>query len=261
MRLNDRQRVILSRLHSGDYVEVKDLADALDVDVSTIRRDLQTLTKSGLVERLHGGVRIRHDDEGTRQNASRVRREHLAIAAAARRTLRNGHSIGLSSGPISEQLVPLLFDLDELTIVTHDLRAADALSRHAQFRVFVAGGELRDGTGQATTSGPDTAAYLENHPTDWAFLEVDGVHPFAGLTTSAPWRVSAHRALLAAGRRRCVLASSRVFGVRCVGYVAEVDAADIVITDEHLDDEDLPPFHGKVVRAALDPSEDWRPRT
>lgn len=260
MRLNDRQRLILGRLRSGDYIEVKDLADSLDVDVSTIRRDLQALTRADLVERLHGGVRIRHDDEGNRQNAARVRREHLAIAAAARRAIRPGQSISLSSGPISEQLLPLLFDLDELTVVTNDLRAAESLGRHPQFRIHVAGGELRDGPGSATTSGPDTAAYLETRQTDWAFVEVDGIHPYAGLTTSSPWRVSAHRALLKAGRRRCILASSRVFGVRCVGFIAEVGTADLVITDEQLDDEDLPPFGGKVVRAAPDLHEDWRAR-
>ncbi|WP_288798911.1 DeoR/GlpR family DNA-binding transcription regulator [uncultured Arsenicicoccus sp.] len=257
MALSSRQRLILSSLGGGAYVEVKDLAERLDVDVSTIRRDLQTLTRQGLVERLHGGVRL-HGVSPRGEAPARGAHDHLAIAGAARRMLRGGERIVISSGPITDQLVPLLYDLPELTVITNDLRAADNLANHPTLTVLAAGGELRDAPARATTSGAATAAYVQALQADWAFVEVEGIHPFSGFTTSTPWAVATQRAMLQVARRRCVLAPSSAFGVRCVGFITEVPGADLIITDERLDDYDLPAFGGKVVRASVDPSDDWR---
>ncbi|MCH8613288.1 DeoR/GlpR family DNA-binding transcription regulator [Arsenicicoccus dermatophilus] len=256
MGLTSRQQLILSTLGGGTYVEVKDLASQLDVDVSTIRRDLQTLTRQGLVERLHGGVRLHRVSVPRAVRAQ----EYLAIAGATRRMLRGGERILIGGGPITDQLVPLLYDVPSLTVVTNDLRAADQLAQHPTITVLAAGGELRDAPGRATTSGPVTAAYLAEQQADWSFVEVEGIHPFGGFTTSTPWSVATARAMLAAGQRRCVLALSAAFGVRCVGFISEVAGADLIITDEQLDDYDLPAFGGKVVRAALDPDHGWRGR-
>ncbi|WP_168582736.1 DeoR/GlpR family DNA-binding transcription regulator [Gephyromycinifex aptenodytis] len=257
MRLTERQRLIMGQLRSGDYVEVKDLASGLGVDVSTIRRDLQALGKHDLVDRLHGGVRLRQD-EPAQPAAPRVEQGHLAVASTARRMVRSGDSLILGSGPICDQLVPLLFDLEDLSLITNDLRSAQALAHHRGFKVIVAPGELRDGSSAPTTSGSLTADFYQAQRADWVFLEVDGLHPYAGLTTTAPWRVSAQRAMLQAGKRRCVLALSQSFGRRCVGFIAEIDAADLIVTDEQLPDEELPAFRGKVVRSSLDPLDDWR---
>ncbi|WP_162872743.1 DeoR/GlpR family DNA-binding transcription regulator [Austwickia chelonae] len=239
MRLNDRQRMILGRLRSGEYIEVKVLADHLEVDTSTIRRDLQALARADLVERLHGGVRIRPDADPRRaENTDPVeeQRRHTSIARSVRGLISPGQCLALSGGPISEALLPLLLDLEELTIVTNDLRAVDILARQAGFRIHVAGGELREGNGQLVTSGPATADFFADHPTDWALVEVDGVHPDTGYTTTAPGQVSAQRGMLRSARQRCVLATSSAFGVRQAGYITPLDKADVIVTDRPPDD-------------------------
>lgn len=256
MDLSARQRLILSSLSGGAYVQVKDLASQLDVDTSTIRRDLQVLTRKGMVERLHGGVRLRsaRPETASTHGASHA---HLAVASAARRMLRGGEKILIGGGPITDQLIPLLFDLPSLTVVTTDLRAADTLAQHPTIQVVAVGGELRDAPARATTSGAAATAFLQTERADWGFIEVEGIHPFSGFTTSTPWSVSTARAMLGAAQRRCILAPSAAFGVRCVGFIADVSTADIIITDESLRDEGLPAFGGKVVRSALDPQEAW----
>ena len=249
MGLNSRQKMILASLGGGAYVEVKDLATELSVDVSTIRRDLQILTSEGFVERLHGGVRL----QGLgRPDVAAIARSHTAIASTVRRMLRGNERIMLGSGPTIDHLVPLLFDLPNITVITNDLRTADILAQHASITVLAAGGELRDAPARATTSGPHTAAYIESLQADWSFIEVQGIHPFSGLTISTPWSVTTQRALLSSAQRKCVLAPSNVFGIRCVGFVSPTNNADLIITDEELADEDLPPFQGRVLRTALD---------
>jgi DeoR family transcriptional regulator of aga operon len=260
MRLSRRQREILRHIEDGAYVEVKDLAARLDVDVSTIRRDLQALVRNDLVLRLHGGVKLRPDGEPSAAGPSAARsaeEHHRAVASTARRMLRHGDSVALGAGPCTDVLVQYLFDLEDLTVVTNNIEAAQRLARHSQIRVLVAGGEIRAGD-HAVTSGPDAADYLAAHPVRWLFLEVDGLHPFAGVTTAAPWRVSAYRAMLQAAERRCLLAQGSAFGARCVGLVADTDQVDLVVTDDSVADEDLPAFAGRVVRGVTDPLDDWR---
>lgn len=256
--LNARQQRILAGLGGGAYVEVKDLAEGLGVDVSTIRRDLQTLTRQGLVERLHGGVRLH--SAGAHLSTPRVT-GHADRAAAVRRLLKAGDHIVLGGGPTADALVPLLFDLTDLTVVTNDLRAADRLAQHPAITVNVAGGELRDAPARATTSGPAAADFFGTVHADWSFVEVDGIHPFSGFTVASPWAVAVQRAMLEAARKRCIIAESTAIGLRCVGFISDVRGADLIITDDQLDDYDLPAFGGKVLRAAPYTDDNWRSRT
>ncbi|MDO5673265.1 MAG: DeoR/GlpR family DNA-binding transcription regulator [Actinomycetaceae bacterium] len=259
MRLSARQRQILGLLGHGSYVEVKDLAQSLGVDGSTIRRDLQGLTANGLVDRLHGGAILRSSAETTPSLGQPNEGEHQAIAQAARRMLKDGDSLCISSGPITSLLILSMLDMHDMTVVTNDLRSAMTLSQNPSFKVHLAGGELRESPSHVT-SGARAETFAAEHITRWSFIEVEGIHPYSGFTISATWQAGIQRALLAAGRRRCIIADSHSFGKRCIGFVADTSNADLIMTDELLDDYDLPAFGGKVIRVALDPGDSWRQR-
>lgn len=254
MKLHPRQERILRRLAANNYAEVKELAAVLDVDASTIRRDLQTLVRSGNVERVHGGVRMPLQ-AGAQPALAYPSTSHTAIAASAKTFLAQGGTVILGAGPISERLGQMIFDIPELTVHTNAPRLADMLSRNG-VRVHLAGGEIKPGDSE--TSGPATAAYFEDVKADWVFLECDGVHPYSGFTAATPWHISAKRAMIAAADRRCVMAPSVLFGARHVGFIADVSAADLIITDDALADGELPAFAGRVVRAATEPLDNWR---
>nr|WP_301281250.1 DeoR/GlpR family DNA-binding transcription regulator [Arcanobacterium phocae] len=238
-------------------MEVKDLAQILKVDTSTIRRDLQGLATEGLIERRHGGAILRQTTEPHLPDSLSNEVEHLAVAHAARRMLRDGDSLALGSGPISTQLTLSLLDMQDLTIFTNDLHSAMTLSANPSFRVHLPGGELRESPSH-TVSGLKAEAFLLEQRTDWSFIEVEGIHPYSGFTISATWQTGVTRSLLHAGKRRCIIADSVAFGRRCVGFVAETNLANLIMTDELLDDYNLPAFGGKVIRIARDPLDSWR---
>lgn len=108
--------------------------------------------------------------------------------------------------------------------------------------MLLAGGELREGSALLATSGPATVSYLESKHTDWAIVEGEGIHPYAGLTTSMPWQVATDRALLTAGTRRCVVAANGAFGRRYVGFIADVGSVDIIVTDGASPTRGCPPL-------------------
>jgi DeoR/GlpR family transcriptional regulator of sugar metabolism len=150
----------------------------------------------------------------------------------------------------------MLVDLPKLTVTTTSLRVADLLVRHENVRLRMSGGELR--ADSLELSGEAAVAYFERARADWALLEVDGVHPYAGLTSGTPTHVATMRAMLSAADRRCIMAPSGHFGAKTVGYITDVASVDLFVTDEALPDAELPAFAGRVVRAALPTGEDWR---
>ena len=55
-----RRRRITEFLHHHGAVTLQQLADALHVSLSTLRRDLDSMAEEGVVERTHGGAILRH---------------------------------------------------------------------------------------------------------------------------------------------------------------------------------------------------------
>ena len=56
MYAEERQQQILARARAQGRVEVNALAEELDVTSETVRRDLTTLERHGLLRRVHGGA-------------------------------------------------------------------------------------------------------------------------------------------------------------------------------------------------------------
>ena len=66
----ERHQTILNLARERGRVDVRDLAEQLDVTPETIRRDLTSLERRGLVRRAHGGAVVR-------VRAARAREESL----------------------------------------------------------------------------------------------------------------------------------------------------------------------------------------
>ena len=56
MHAEERQQRIVGRVRADGRIDVTDVAEQLDVAPETIRRDLRTLERHGLVRRVHGGA-------------------------------------------------------------------------------------------------------------------------------------------------------------------------------------------------------------
>ncbi len=53
---------IIAMLHEQDTIYVRDLASRLNVTEMTIRRDLEELRVSGIIQRFHGKARLTPND-------------------------------------------------------------------------------------------------------------------------------------------------------------------------------------------------------
>ncbi|MDV7243230.1 MULTISPECIES: DeoR/GlpR family DNA-binding transcription regulator [Rhodococcus] len=252
MSATTRRGEILQRLHVDGYVEAKVLSRELGVDASTIRRDLDTLVRSGQAERTHGGARPVTGASSEIPYAVKKterRPEKIAIARRAAQHVADGDTIILDSGSTTYQVALELRHKADLTIITNDLRIGKYVATIPAVRLLVTGGELLGSV--FTLVGERAVDFLSDYSADWAFLGADAIDPTAGITNTNTLEVPLKRAIISAAARTIVLADSSKFGHRALAKVAAIDEVETILTDSGLPSDQAEQYGGKVARAMM----------
>src|SRR6266566_5960499 len=131
MLARHRQSLILEDIRRTGSARVSDLTQRLGVSDMTIRRDLEVLARSGLVEKVHGGAVLpgapRSHEPGFEAKSSLEQPAKAAIAAAAAELVTPGSAIGLSAGTTTFALAERLIGIPGITIVTNSVRVVSLL--------------------------------------------------------------------------------------------------------------------------------------
>ncbi|MGW6425091.1 DeoR/GlpR family DNA-binding transcription regulator [Nocardia sp. NPDC055053] len=248
-----RRGEILNRLTADGYVEAKELARELDVDVSTIRRDLDLLDRDGQVQRTHGGARAIPGATADLPYAQKVGvhlKEKAAIAHVAASSIRDGDTVVLDSGSTTYEVAVALRHREHLTVITNDLRIAEYVAGLHRFRLLVAGGEVLGSV--YTLIGDRTVDFLRDYGADWAVLGADAVDALAGITNTNTLEISVKRAMVAVARSTMVVADSSKFGHRALARVVGLHEVDLLITDSGLDEGEGEAFGERLIRADVE---------
>ncbi|WP_436495405.1 DeoR/GlpR family DNA-binding transcription regulator [Actinokineospora sp. HUAS TT18] len=231
----ERQQLIAERARAAGRVEVAALAEDLGVTTETVRRDLDSLEKRGVLRRVHGGAipveRLRFEPElAARDTEATAEKQRIAKAALAE--LPAEGVILLDAGSTTSRLAELLPADRDLTVVTNGLPIALALANRG-LNVLSLGGRVRT----KTLAGVDAWALnaLRDLYVDVAFLGTNGLSAGRGLSTPDQAEAAVKQAMVAAARRVVVLADSSKVGTDCFARFASLDQVDVIITDDGLD--------------------------
>src|SRR5512132_4120088 len=143
---SERMEAVLRMLDTRDYVRVAELSQAFSVSEVTVRSDLSTLAKQGLVARTRGGVRALAHGQSELAFDLRLRLDvprKQAIARAAAEMVGEGEAIALDASTTAYYLALELRSKRELVVVTNGLLVATALADAPGMTVLVTGGMLR----------------------------------------------------------------------------------------------------------------------
>ncbi|HWS58210.1 MAG TPA: DeoR/GlpR family DNA-binding transcription regulator [Actinotalea sp.] len=236
MYATERQQQILARARHDGRVEVKDLADTLDVTPETVRRDLTALERRGLLRRMHGGAipveRLGMEPAvAEREGVMTAQKERIARAALDE--LPDGGAVLLDAGTTTVRLAEMLPTDLELTVVTHSLPIAMLLAGRPAITLHLLGGTVRGRTLAAV--GPWAERAMQDVYADVAFLGTNGLTVEHGLTTPDLVEAGVKRALVASARRVVVLADHTKIGRSDFAVVAPLAAVDTLITDLDLE--------------------------
>lgn len=232
----ERQNKLLGEVQRRGAVRVAEFAELLGVSEMTVRRDLDALSRRGLVEKVHGGaVRTAPstDEPGFEAKSGRQLAEKRAIAAAAAEFVTPGMAIGVSAGTTTWALAQCLRTVDELTVVTNSMAIAAVFhARNNPSQSIVLTGGVR--TPSDALVGPIAVSALTQLHLDIVFMGVHGMSEDAGFTTPNLLEAETDTAFADAGRTLVIVADHTKWGTIGIRTIAQLHEADVLVTDDGL---------------------------
>jgi DeoR family fructose operon transcriptional repressor len=238
-----RRARILERIQRDGGVSIADLARDMTVSSITVHRDLEHLSKEGLVERVHGGARAVTGSlastaippTGWEQRTSQAGAAKIAIAAHAAREIRSGSTIFLDSSSTCLAVARALASspATELTLVTNSPAIAYELVDE-RILVIVPPGELDQH--MRLLAGRWTTDFLSGLNFEIAFCSSAGLTLESGLTTSRRALADVINVARANAERTIGLIDSTKFGRSSLLTIAQAQDLDAVVTDAGLDE-------------------------
>jgi DeoR/GlpR family transcriptional regulator of sugar metabolism len=241
MRPHDRRVEMRSILRTRP-VAVEELAERYQVSLSTVRRDLASLSADGEVVRTYGGALAPAPGE-----QSVHEREHLArpqkdaIAREAERLVSRGNLLLMDAGTTVGALAARLASYDEITVVTNGLTTLHALEDAPGVELVVLGGSVRHVS--LGMVGPLAQAAMAGITADIVFLGADGVQAERGVCEGTAEQAALKRAMVSAAESVVVLADASKLGAAPSHYWTPLTRPWTLITDDGASDVQLAPFH------------------
>jgi DeoR/GlpR family transcriptional regulator of sugar metabolism len=247
MLLRERQNLILSALRTGGAASVHELAEAMAVSESTIRRDLDILDRNGELTRTYGGAvlspgRTVDDDDATRierpfadiDSQDDALKERLADAAAA--VVVDGSVIILDIGTTTARIARRLRGRD-VTVVTSSLAVLDELRDDDVVRLVMLGGVVR--RNYRTLVGSLAELALSQISADMLFLSCTGVRANGHVVDNMAVEAHIKQAMIAASEKIVLLASEKKFPGSGALRLCSVTDVDVLVTTDGAPDDAL----------------------
>ena len=204
-----RRDAILAELRDSGEVAVARLAVRFGVSTSTIRRDLNLLSKQGRLQRVRGGGAIEQEESRPFETVAQDRvASRERIGAMAARLVQDHDVIILDIGTTVAQVARHLRGR-RITVVTASLAVVDALRDDPVVEVVVLGGVLRRSYLSFVGTLPEQA--LSQITADIAFLGTSGVREDGSVLDTTSIEVPIKRAILTAAERRVLVADDDKF--------------------------------------------------
>jgi DeoR/GlpR family transcriptional regulator of sugar metabolism len=227
----ERLRRIVAAIGANSTIRLNRLAEEFGVSTETIRRDLDKLSRQGLVSRTYGGAAaapIGADPSfAERLESNAAARDAIALDAVT--LARPGEVLLISSGVTSLQFAQrLAVAASDVTVVTTSLRVAAAVGGNPTIRVVLAPGDYD--ASEAAVFGPETHAFIARFHASTLFFGASGLTAEGVYESRSPvaWTL---RAMIGQARRVVLLLDHTKFDSVHFERVCGLADLDVVVTD------------------------------
>lgn len=229
----DRHEALLALLREGT-TDVPDLAAALDVSPSTVRRDLGRLTKDRKVARTYGGAVVPEafHERPVAESALVRQQAKEDIAAAAHALLPETGAVFVDAGTTCAALARRLARATpgaRTLVVTRGLETAAALAESPELDVVMLGGSVRRLSHGMV--GPLTDLALDRMSFALAFLGADAVDPRRGVGEPTLEETAVKERVAQRSQRVAVLADATKLEVRHAPAWTRLPGGWTLVTD------------------------------
>lgn len=241
MLIVERQEKLLAILRQRKNAEMEELARELDVSISTVRRDLETLESKGLIQRTHGGAiwrdpmaldgssPIGHDALSRRMNEQVARKQAIGQLAAS---MVQPHMTLLMDGGSTIIYAARLIVARPIQVVTNSLAIAQHFADDDQVELTIVGGNLYPRTG--VTLGPIANLCLSDLHADLLFYSLAGIYGDEAFNINMTM-AETEQLMMRQAAKKILLMDSGKFGRKSLVRVCSLTDVDAIVTDEAVD--------------------------
>ncbi|MCR5641324.1 MAG: DeoR/GlpR family DNA-binding transcription regulator [Lachnospiraceae bacterium] len=232
MLTEERFARILSLIDRKGSATVTELMKEIDASESTIRRDLETLDKTGQLIKVRGGAISKNGSYTTRDDEVVLRQQRNvdakeSIAKYAASLIENRDFVYIDAGTTTEKMLRYITNREAIYVtnaVSHAMKLA-AIG----CTVFILGGEFKYAT--EAIVGEEAIASLSKYNFTKGFFGANGITEKNGFTTPEIKEALIKRQAMASCKESYVLADHSKFGQISAVSFGQVEDATI-ITDQ-----------------------------
>ena len=231
MLTEERFAKIVKMINQEGTVTVLELAQAIGISESTIRRDLNQLDKLGRIRKVHGGataVVLMSDgrERNMQEKYSRNIEEKRAIAAYAATLVHPNDFVFLDAGSTTEQMAEYLEE-NTAFYVTNGITLAQKLAARG-FKTMLLAGRVKASTDAVI--GMEAVSSLARYHFTRGFFGTNGITVVEGFTTPELEEAANKRAAMEHCRQCYVLADNSKFDTLSNVSFGELSKAKIITT-------------------------------
>ncbi|WP_299667460.1 DeoR/GlpR family transcriptional regulator [uncultured Psychromonas sp.] len=232
MKQTTRHKEIIELVQKNGYVSTDNLVEHFNVSPQTIRRDLNELADENKIRRHHGGATTQQSSVNTAYSARKVMQSHEkdAIAEALVKHIPDGATLFIDIGTTPESIAKeLVKKHKDLRVVTNNINVAGILMGNEDFKVILAGGEVRNKDGGIV--GEATLDFIKQFRLDFGILGISGIDYDGSLLDFDYHEVRVKKAIIENSRRIYLAVDHTKFGRNAMVNLGNISELDMLITD------------------------------
>ncbi|HEV2480517.1 MAG TPA: DeoR/GlpR family DNA-binding transcription regulator [Puia sp.] len=235
MLKEERFQYIISQINIHNKVLSSDLSAKLNVSEDTIRRDLNELTDSGQIIKVHGGAISKsfHFPYSERDIYKKEEKKEIARKAVA--LIEDGMLVIAGGGTTMIELARLIPDSLYCTFLTISPVVAIELGEHPNLDVHLIGGKLSPET--QILVGSQVIHQLAEIQADLCFMGTNSLSLTKGITDSDWEAVQVKKAMIRSAQQTVILSiAEKLDSIQKIKVCSLADVTHLV-TDLHPDDK------------------------
>ncbi|KAB2825025.1 MULTISPECIES: DeoR/GlpR family transcriptional regulator [Aliivibrio] len=238
MKQLSRHQEIVNLVQQHGYVSTEDLVEQFKVSPQTIRRDLNELADENKIRRHHGGATIPLSSVNTAYTTRKVMQlnEKDTIAEALAKHIPDGATLFIDIGTTPESVAKALVkNHKDLRVVTNNINVAMILMANPDFKVILAGGEVRNRDGGIV--GEATLDFIKQFRLDFGILGISGIDYDGSLLDFDYHEVRVKKAIIENSRSVYLAVDHTKFGRNAMVNLGSITELQMIITDQEPPEE------------------------
>ena len=234
MYQNERELEIRKILNQKGYASVQELSQWLYTSPSSVRRDLASLEKQGLVKRSYGGVEAVKNSSQILPFSTRAHQNIPAKKTMARKAAKmvpDGGIVFLDQSSSAFFVACELQGRSDLTVVTNNVEIVSLLSQ-SELQVISCGGHLSR-SNRNCLLGSDAQKAFAQMRAHIAFFSAKALDADGVIWDCDREEVCLRQAMLQHAAKQVFLCASEKFGQHAGYRQCSLEEIDCVITEAH----------------------------